>query len=156
MKRAAWIVVSIVSLGAVVWWATRQHAPKMPTNASGAGWLAASLGAYALAIVLRGWRWHRILRLSRIPHERADAFWLMPVAYMGNTVLPLRGGEVLRISLLAARANARVREVLGTVIAERILDVATLAVVFAVLTLSGVDGAPTGKIAAYIAVGLVV
>src|SRR5438309_2924865 len=156
MKRAAWIAVSLVSLGAVVWWATRQHAPKMPTSAAGAAWLAASVGTYALALALRGWRWHRILRLSRVPHERADAFWLMLVAYMGNTVLPLRGGEVLRISLLGSRTTARVREVLGTVIAERILDVATLAVVFAVLTLSGVDGAPTGKIAAYVAVGLVV
>jgi uncharacterized protein (TIRG00374 family) len=156
VKRAAWIVVSLVSLGAVVWWATRQQAPKMPTSAAGVSWLAASLGAYALALALRGWRWHRILELSRIPHERADPFWLMTVAYMGNTVLPLRGGEILRVSLLASRANARVREVLGTVIAERILDVATLAVVFAVLTLSGVDGAPTGKIAAYVAVALVV
>lgn len=155
-KRVAWIVVSVVSLGAVVWWATRQQTPKMPTNATGVSWLAASLGAYALALALRGWRWHRILKLSRIEHERADPFWLMTVAYMGNTVLPLRGGEVLRISLLASRTTARVREVLGTVIAERILDVATLAVIFAALTLSGVDEAPTGKIAAYVAVGLVV
>ena len=150
-KKLAWIVVSIVSLGAVVWWATRQHAPKMPTSTAGAAWLAASLGVYGLAIVLRGWRWHRILNLSRIPHERADAFWLIPVTYMGNTVLPLRGGEVLRITLMSKRANAGVREVLGTVIAERILDVATLAVLFAVLTWTGVDGAPTGKIAAYVA-----
>ncbi|HUZ14546.1 MAG TPA: lysylphosphatidylglycerol synthase transmembrane domain-containing protein [Gaiellaceae bacterium] len=156
MKRAAWIVVSVVSLGAVVWWATRQQAPKMPTDAAGAAWLAASLGAYALALVLRGWRWHRILRLARVPHKRADAFWLMCVAYMGNTVLPLRGGELLRISLLSSRTTARAREVLGTVIAERVLDVATLAVVFAVLTFGGVDGAPTGKIAAYVAVGLVI
>lgn len=155
MKRVIWIAVSLISLGAVVWWATRQQAPQMPTNAAGASWLAASVGAYGLALVLRGWRWHRILRLSRIPHERADAFLLMLVAYMGNTVLPLRGGEVLRISLLSSRATARVREVLGTVIAERILDVATLAVLFAVLTLTGVDGAPTGKIAAYVAAGLV-
>jgi uncharacterized membrane protein YbhN (UPF0104 family) len=154
-KRLVWIVVSIVSLGAVVWWATRQHAPKMPTSAVAVGWLAASLGAYGLAIVLRGWRWHRILNLSRIPHERADAFWLMPVTYMGNTVLPLRGGEILRISLMSKRAHAGVREVTGTVIAERILDVATLAVLFAVLTWSGVDGAPTGKIAAYLAAGCV-
>jgi uncharacterized protein (TIRG00374 family) len=127
----------------------------MPTSVAGVAWLAASMGAYGLAIVLRGWRWHRILNLSRIPHERADAFWLIPVTYMGNTVLPLRGGEVLRITLLSKRANAGVREVLGTVIAERILDVATLAVLFAVLTLSGVDGAPTGRIAAYVAVTLV-
>src|SRR4051794_38221336 len=121
LRRVAWIVVSLVSLGAVVWWATHQHAPKMPTDAAGGAWLAASLGAYAVALALRGWRWHRILRLSRVPHRRADAFWLMLVAYMGNTVLPLRGGELLRISLLGSRTTARVREVLGTVIAEWIL-----------------------------------
>jgi uncharacterized protein (TIRG00374 family) len=155
VKRAAWILVSLVSLGAVVWWATRQQAPEMPASGAAAAWLVASLGAYGLAIVLRGWRWHRILNLSRIPHERADAFWLIPVAYMGNTVLPLRGGEILRISLMSARTTARAREVVGSVIAERILDVATLAVLFAVLTASGVDGAPTGKVAAYVVAGLV-
>jgi glycosyltransferase 2 family protein len=154
-RKLAWIVVSLVSLGAVVWWATRQQAPKMPTSAAAVAWLAASLGAYGLALFLRGWRWDRILDLSRVPHERADAFWLIPVTYMGNTVLPLRGGEILRISLLSSRTTARTSEVIGTVIAERILDVATLAVLFAVLTLGGVDGAPTGKIAAYIAGGLV-
>jgi uncharacterized protein (TIRG00374 family) len=154
MKRAAWVLVSLISLGAVVWWASTQHAPKMPTSGAGAAWLAASLGAYALAIVLRGWRWHRILNLSRVPHARADAFWLIPVTYMGNTVLPLRGGEVLRISLMSSRTTAKAREVLGTVIAERILDVATLAVIFVVLTWSGVDGAPTETIAAYVAAGL--
>ena len=155
-RKLAWIVVSIVSLAAVVWWATRQQAPEMPTSAAAVGWLVASLGAYGLAIFLRGWRWDRILSLSGIPHDRADAFWLIPVAYAGNTVLPLRGGEILRISLMSKRANASVREVIGTVIAERILDVTTLAVLFAVLTWTGVDGAPTGKIAAYIAAGLVI
>jgi uncharacterized protein (TIRG00374 family) len=155
-RKLVWIVVSVVSVGAVVWWATRQHAPKMPTSAASAGWLVASLGVYALAIFLRGWRWDRILTLSRIPHERADAFWLIPVTYMGNTVLPLRGGEILRISLMSKRAHARVREVLGTVIAERILDVTTLAVLFVVLTWTGIDGAPTGKIAAYFAAALLV
>jgi uncharacterized protein (TIRG00374 family) len=155
-RKLAWILVSIVSLGAVVWWASRQHAPKMPTSAAAVAWIAASLAAYGFAIFLRGWRWDRILNLSGIPHERADAFWLIPVAYAGNTVLPLRGGEILRISLLSKRANASAREVIGSVIAERILDVTTLAVLFAVLTWTGVDGAPTGKIAAYVAATLVI
>ncbi len=153
--RIAWIAVSLVSLAAVGYWASRQHAPKLPTTAVGGAWLVAALGAYALALVLRGWRWHRILVLARIPHDRADAFWLMPVTFMGNAVLPLRGGEVLRITLLSSRTTAKVREVVGSVIAERILDVATLAVIFVVLTWSGVDGAPTGKIAAYVTAGAV-
>lgn len=161
MSRAAatklvWIAVSLVSLAAVGWWATKQHAPTMPTTAAGAAWLVAALGAYGAALALRGWRWHRILKLARIPHERADAFWLIPVTFMGNAVLPLRGGEVLRISLLSSRTTAGAREVVGSVIAERILDVATLAVIFVVLTWTGVDGAPTGQAAAHVAAGLVV
>jgi glycosyltransferase 2 family protein len=156
MKRALWIVVSLASLGAVVWWASRQHAPHMPTSAAGASWLAAALGVYAAALALRGWRWHRIMVLARIPHQRADAFWLMLVAYMGNTVLPARGGEVLRISILGSRTGARVREIVGSVIAERVLDITTLAVIFAVLTWEGVAGAPTGTLAADIAAAALV
>lgn len=156
MRRAIWIVVSLISLGAVVWWASRQHAPHMPTSAAGASWLAASLGVYAVALALRGWRWHRIMVLARIPHRRADAFWLMLVAYMGNTVLPVRGGEVLRISILSSRTTARIREIVGSVIAERVLDIATLAVIFAVLTWEGVAGAPTGTLAADLAAAALV
>lgn len=156
MRRALWIVISLISLGAVVWWASRQHAPRMPTSAAGASWLVASLGVYAVALVLRGWRWHRIMALARIPHKRADAFLLMLVAYMGNTVLPVRGGEVLRISILGSRTSARVREIVGSVIAERVLDIATLAVIFAVLTWEGVAGAPTGTLAADLAAAALV
>jgi glycosyltransferase 2 family protein len=156
LRRAIWIVISVASLGAVVWWASRQHAPKLPTSAAGASWLAASLGVYAVALFLRGWRWHRIMRLAGIAHQRADAFWLMLVAYMGNTVLPARGGEVLRVSIMGSRTTAKVREIVGSVIAERLLDIATLAVIFAVLTWEGIAGAPTGTLAADIAAAALV
>ena len=69
-----------------------------------------------------------------IPHRRRDAFGLTLVGYMGNNVLPARGGELLKIGLLGARTTARRREVLGTVIVERVLDAGVLAVLFVVLT----------------------
>lgn len=153
MKRAAWILVSLLSLGAVVWWASRQETPQMPTSAAGASWLAASLAVYGAALVLRGWRWHRIMVLAHIPHRRRDALGLMLVAYMGNTVLPMRGGEVLRVSVMSSRTKARTREVIGSVIAERLLDIAVLAAIFAVLTWEGVAGSPAGMLAADIAAG---
>ena len=155
MKRAIWILVSVLSLGAVVWWASRQQAPQLPTSAVGASWLAASLGVYAVALALRGWRWHRIMILAGIPHRRADAFRLTLVAYMGNTVLPARGGEVLRVSIMGTRTSARLREVVGSVIAERLLDFATVAAIFVVLTWEGVAGAPTGRLSADIAAGVI-
>ena len=63
---------------------------------------------------------------------------------MGNNVLPARGGELLKIGLLGARTTARRREVLGTVLVERVLDAAVLLVLFAALTWAGVNGAPGG------------
>jgi glycosyltransferase 2 family protein len=69
----------------------------------------------------------------------------VPVGYMGNTVLPARGGEVLRILLMAERSDARRRTLLGSVLSERTLDAATLIVLLGVLTLAGVAGNPAGS-----------
>ncbi len=82
-----------------------------------------------------------------IEHRAADAYGLTTVGYMGNTVLPARGGEVLRIFLMAERSHARRSEVLGSIVTERLLDVAALVVLFSAVTLIGVDGAPGGALA---------
>jgi glycosyltransferase 2 family protein len=156
VRRAAWIVVSLLSLGAVAWWASHQQEPRMPTGADGAFWLLAAVAVYGTALALRGWRWHRIMVFSGIPHRRADAYGLTLVAYMGNTVLPLRGGEVLRIGIMNKRSSARLSEIVGSVIAERVFDLAALGAMFAVLTWEGVAGSPTGTLAADIAAGLIV
>lgn len=156
MKRAAWILVSLLSLGAVVWWSSRQQAPRIPTGTDGALWLVASTAVYATALGLRGWRWHRIMALSHIPHRRADAFGLTLVAYMGNTVLPARGGEVLRVTIMKKRSPAGLPEIIGSVIAERLFDVVALGAMFAVMTWEGVAGAPTGRLAADVAAAAIV
>jgi uncharacterized membrane protein YbhN (UPF0104 family) len=107
---------------------------------------------YGAATVARGWRWHRILRGAEIPHARGDAYALLPVGYMGNTVLPARGGELLRVFLMASRGDARRREVLGSIVSERLIDAATLVVLFAALTWAGVAGTPLGRRPALLAV----
>src|SRR5918992_254601 len=84
------------------------------------------------------------MRNAALPHARADALALVPVGYMGNTVLPARGGEVLRIVLLGDRTTARKREILGSVVSERVLDAASLALLFVALSVAGVAGNPMG------------
>lgn len=128
----------------------------MPSGAGGALWLVASVAVYGTALALRGWRWHRIMVFSGIQHRRADAYGLTLVAYMGNTVLPLRGGEVLRVSIMKKRSPANLSEIIGSVIAERLFDLLALAAMFAVLTWEGVAGSPTGRLAADIAVAAIV
>ena len=142
------LLVSVVSLGAVVWWVSRQEAPQLPDSREGFGWLAGAFAVIAGNFVLRGLRWHGVMRYAGVPHRLRDALGLTLVGYMGNNVLPARGGELLKIGILGARTTARRREVLGTVVVERVLDAAVLAALFVALTWAGVDGSPGGDTSA--------
>jgi glycosyltransferase 2 family protein len=155
-SAAVGLVVSAVSLGAVVWWIAHQPAPRPPASGVGFALLGLALLLGACTLGLRGWRWHRVLVLAGIAHRHRDAYGLTVVGYMGNNVLPVRGGELLKIALLGPRTNARRRELLGTVVADRLLDAAVLAALFAALTFADVEGAPNGRGGAAVAVGALV
>jgi glycosyltransferase 2 family protein len=129
------IAVSVVALAAVVWWATRQEAPELPRTGDAAVALAIAIALYALATAARAERWHRIVQRAGVAATRSDSYRLTAVGYMGNNVLPARSGDVLRAFLLAPIAHTRKRNVLGTVVAERLLDAAALGLVFLVVAL---------------------
>src|SRR3954470_1816273 len=124
---------SLVALAAVAWWASRQDAPELASTAHAFTWLAAGAALYALATLLRGERWYRILHLTGVDAERADSYALTTVGYMGNNVLPARAGEMLRVVLLSRRTGGGKRALLGTVVAERILDAIALGSIFVVV-----------------------
>lgn len=153
----AQVVVSIAALGAVVWWATQQPLPELPALGTALPRLAAGLALYAVATALRGERWLWLLRHGGTGLGRADAYALTTVGYMGNNALPARAGDVLKAMLSARRAEATPTRVLGTLVAERLLDAAALALVFAVLvaTLRLPLGVP-GWIPAVVGAGLLV
>jgi uncharacterized membrane protein YbhN (UPF0104 family) len=125
--------VSLLCVAGVVWWAARQPAPDLPDTG---GELAALLGAialYGLATVVRAERWQRLLEDERATPARADTYALTVVGYMGNNVLPARAGDAIRAVLMAPRAATSTRTVIGTLFAERILDIAVLVVLFVVV-----------------------
>jgi uncharacterized membrane protein YbhN (UPF0104 family) len=124
--------VSAAALAGIVWWASRQHRPHVPLNARSLSELAGALGLYAVATLLRSERWHRILVRAGADRGRGESYRLTLVGYMGNNALPARAGDLMRVVLLG---GAR-RVVLGTVVAERLLDVAALAAIFAVVVLA--------------------
>jgi glycosyltransferase 2 family protein len=126
-------LVSLVALAAVVWWATKQEAPEFPTGGEGIAWLVGAVVLYAVATLVRGERWHQILALTGVDAHRSDCYALTTVGYMGNNVLPARAGELLRVVLLSNRCGATKRTLLGSVVAERILDVIALASIFVVV-----------------------
>jgi glycosyltransferase 2 family protein len=152
VRDAIGLVVSAVSIAAVAWWASKQQRPTFPESAGDFALLLVAVLLYGVATLVRGWRWHEILRRAHIDHRKTDAFALTAVGYMGNTVLPARGGELLRILLLGQRTSARRREVLGSIIAERVLDAIALVILFVSLTWARVGGSPAGQRPAWIAV----
>ncbi|HZV74422.1 MAG TPA: lysylphosphatidylglycerol synthase transmembrane domain-containing protein [Conexibacter sp.] len=132
-KRLLLLVVWVVPIAGVVWWATKQQAPTFPTTFGGIMALVGALALYAVATLMRGERWARILWRSNVEATREDAYALVPVGYMGNNVLPARGGELLRTFLLGGRVTATKRTILGTIVAERVLDAVALGVILIVL-----------------------
>jgi uncharacterized membrane protein YbhN (UPF0104 family) len=143
-RRRLGIVISLVALAGFALWAARQEPPTFPSDPADLALIAVALLAYAGATLARGWRWHRILRHGAVPHRRSDAFALCVVGYAGNNVLPARGGEWLRVILLSQRAQARKRDILGTVLAERVLDALALALMLVLLSLARVAGSSPG------------
>jgi uncharacterized membrane protein YbhN (UPF0104 family) len=154
VREIAGFVISIVAIAAVVWWASRQEAPRFPTSAADLALLGVALAIYTVATLARGWRWHKVLVRSGIDHPQRDAYALICVGYMGNTVLPARGGEALRILLLGERTSARRREVLGSIVAERMFDVVALVLLFATFTFVGIAGTPAGTSPAVISLAI--
>lgn len=129
--RIASTLVSLVFLAAAGWWASRQEMPTLPSGSHAYLSLGGALALYALATLCRGERWHRLLHHTSIHPRRIDSYCITTVGYAGNNVLPARAGEALRTFLVAGRVDASKREVLGTIIAERVLDAAVLALAFA-------------------------
>ena len=93
-------------------------------------WLLPGVGVYFLAVWVRAWRWHYLLKpIKEIPTRKM--FPITTIGYMGNNIYPARAGEVLRAVILKRKEGVPVSASLATIIVERIFDgVVMLAFVF--------------------------
>jgi uncharacterized membrane protein YbhN (UPF0104 family) len=150
--------VSLLAVAGVVWWASRQDPPELPSTGSELAALLGAIALYALATVVRSERWLRLLEDEGGTPTRADTYALTCVGYMGNNVLPARAGDAIRAVLMAPRAGTSIRTVVGTLVAERVLDVAVLVVLFVVVGygLLGEVGGDKVEIILLVAAGLAI
>ena len=74
-----------------------------------------------------------LLRAEGGTPSRADAQGLNVVGYAANNVLPARAGDAVRVFLMAPRAATSKKAVLGTLLAERLLDIAVILTLFVVV-----------------------
>lgn len=96
-------------------------------------WLLPAVMVYFVAVFLRTYRWHYLLRhLKIVPVGRL--FPVVTIGYMGNNVYPFRAGEVIRAYVLKRKENVSGSASLATIVVERIFDGLTmLTFVFAII-----------------------
>jgi uncharacterized protein (TIRG00374 family) len=126
---ALWIVLQSVDLAAVT--AALGDADPAP--------IVAILGIVAVQLPLRAFRWSILIPVR----PRIGVGRLVPpllIGYLGNAVLPARLGEPMRAVIVSRRERVDLAESLGSVLVERVVDVATLAPVAFAASL--VVGAP--------------
>ena len=132
-RIGAWAIGLVISAAAVAVLATviDVDATLRVLGRTDVGWLALTLLMVPAQIVLRAMRWR--LLLPRRPDGRRPAtvgvMLVMLVGYLANLILPARLGEPVRAYLMARRESIGFARVLGSVLLERVIDLATLALV---------------------------
>jgi glycosyltransferase 2 family protein len=140
--------ISIAALAGIVLWAAQQESPALPSSPGRLAEFGAAIAFYLAGCAARAERWYELLRYNGAQPRRLDAYGLVAVANFGNNVLPARAGDALRVVLIAPRARTDARTVIGTVVAERVLDVVVLVGLFVVLAygvLGGIDAPSAGR-----------
>jgi uncharacterized membrane protein YbhN (UPF0104 family) len=140
------LVISAIAVAGVVWWALHQEPPQFPDSAREWGALAGAIALYAVATLVRGERWRALLRVEGGRPSRADAQGLNVVGYAANNVLPARAGDAVRMFLMAPRATMSKKAVLGTLLAERLLDIAVILTLFVVVGYGLLGEAGAGEV----------
>ncbi len=146
-------VISLLCLFFMLRWAADQPAPEFPRGATAHSQLLVAAGIILILATVRGWRWRSILGALGMRRLGIEPFALMIVCYMGNTVLPARGGDLLRVGLLSRRHRLDWKSVAGTLVPERLLDVIVLAVMLITLSVLGAADSDLGATPAYLAAG---
>lgn len=96
------------------------------------GWLTLSMGFNLVSIWVRARRWFYLFPPGARP---AGLFSAVMIGYMGNNLLPLRAGEIVRVYVVARRGQ-RFWTTLATLVVERVLDALAVVLILAGLLLA--------------------
>lgn len=130
MKRILQIaliaLLTIVFVGLFLWKSNLTDVWRI-LKATDVRWLIAGLLVNFSALIFRTIRW-RILIAYRTPPPFYATFFANTIGYALSAILPIRAGDVARPALLSRRTNVRFSDALGTVLAERVLDLVSILV----------------------------
>jgi uncharacterized protein (TIRG00374 family) len=113
--------------------------------------LAGAVAVQVVTYVSRAWRW--VLLLAPVGHARLlTALRTTIIGFAANALLPARAGEVLRPYLLARREGISATAAFATVIVERFLDLAVVALLFGAFAIAASEETVTADRRLYAAV----
>ncbi len=121
------LAAALLILGLAVWrapinwadaWTRIRHARL--------GLYAAAFAVYYASFLVRGWRWKLLLRNAGEERPTLPLVPIVLVSFFVNCVVPAKMGDLYRAYLAKARQHVAVTRALGTIIAERLLDLVVL------------------------------
>lgn len=92
-------------------------------------WIGLSVVIGIIAHLSRAIRWKMLLEPLGLHPKLSNTFYAVMIGYVGNLALP-RLGEVLRCGILKRYENIPFTQSFGTVIAERVIDVIVMLMLF--------------------------
>lgn len=101
-------------------------------------WIFLVLLAFTISNISRAKRWQMLIRPLGYEVRLINAFFTVVIGYFANLGLP-RMGEIVRPGLLARYEKAPLEKIMGTVVADRVFDVASILIVTALAFLLEFD-----------------
>jgi uncharacterized protein (TIRG00374 family) len=133
VRAVAGVAISLVALWLVLRSVDLQEAADILRTADWR-WIAA-LGAFlCVDLAVRALRWQRLLApIAPVPYGHTLGYLL--VGYLANNILPARIGELVRSHYAGDREGISRSTTLGTIVVERVVDLATVVAIASVAIL---------------------
>ena len=128
----------------LIWWSLHQIPPQewdkfTKALAKSKFWLILPIFfILGLSHFIRALRWRLIMEPLGYKPSIMNTFLAVLIGYLANLAIP-RLGEVLKCTLLAKYEKVPAEKLVGTIVAERAVDVISLAIVFIITLLTQTD-----------------
>ena len=142
LKNTSKIVFPLLIAAVLLYWMYRDfdftEASRIFFHEMNIWWLVASLVPITLSHIMRGLRWLITLEPLGYRPRKGDSIDSIFVAYATNVVLP-RVGEVSRCAVLSRYDKVPFNKSLGTLVAERLVDMLVVLLFVCVMLLTQFD-----------------
>ena len=142
LKNTMKIVLPLLIAGGLLYWMYRDfefaEAKRIFLHEMNLWWLFASLVPITLSHILRGLRWLITLEPLGYRPKTGDSIDSIFIAYATNVLIP-RVGEVSRCAVLTKYDKVPFSKALGTLVAERLIDMLLVLLFVCVMLLTQLD-----------------